>query len=93
MKINQILIMIVVTLCTAFVATVLVASVHAKALAKEALTQFRSDNIIPRITLGSLTHTVARRIVLRIEGTNFPGRNKFLLLVSRLLVDPPAVMA
>ena len=46
MKINQILIIIVVTLCTAFVATVLVASVHAKALAKEALIDWTVNTTI-----------------------------------------------
>src|SRR5688572_15479142 len=37
MKINQMLIIIVVSLCAAVVATLLVASVHAQALAKEPL--------------------------------------------------------
>jgi Protein of unknown function (DUF1326) len=46
MKINQILIMIVVTLGTAVVATLLVASVHAQALAKEALVDWAVNTTI-----------------------------------------------
>ena len=46
MKLNQILILIVVTVCTAVVATLLVASVHAKALEKEALVDWAVNTTI-----------------------------------------------